>query len=101
MCLSVFRSSQSPAHRKLVLSVILGEDLVGLRAATLALLALAIRLSWFPLMAASRRDFRSGEDEMRDLGGGIQSINVQSTDTDDIIWIQSLCSHDWSVKVRV
>lgn len=45
-------------HRKLVFSVMLGEDLAELRAAALALLALAFRLSWFPLTAASRRDFR-------------------------------------------
>lgn len=46
------------SHRKLVLSVMLGDDLAALRAAGLALLALAFRLSWFPLTAASRRDFR-------------------------------------------
>lgn len=46
------------SHRKLVLSVMLGEDLATLRAAVLALVALAFRLSWFPLTAASRRDFR-------------------------------------------
>lgn len=45
-------------HRKLVLRVMLGEDLAVLRAEALALLALAFRLSWFPLTAASRRDFR-------------------------------------------
>lgn len=51
------RRGPSP-HRKLVLSVMLGEDLAPLREAELALLALAFRLSWFPLTAASRRDFR-------------------------------------------
>lgn len=46
------------SHRKLVLRVMLGEDLAALRVAALALLALAFKLSWFPLTAASRRDFR-------------------------------------------
>lgn len=52
--LSVCTAAQS-SHRKLVLSVMLGEDLGVLRA---ALLTLAFRLSWFPLTAASRRDFK-------------------------------------------
>ncbi len=63
-----------PSHRKLVLSVMLGEDLAVLRVAELALLALAFRLSWFPLTAASRRDFRWGDDAMRDLRGGIYTL---------------------------
>lgn len=45
-------------YRKLVLSLMLGEELAGPRVVALAQLALAFRLSWFPLTAASRRDLR-------------------------------------------
>lgn len=45
-------------YRKLVLSLMLGEELAGSRVVALAQLALAFRLSWFPLTAASRRDLR-------------------------------------------
>lgn len=55
---TVTRRHGEPSYRKLVFSVMLGEDLAALRPAALALLALAFRLSWFPLTAASRRDFR-------------------------------------------
>lgn len=63
-------------YRKLVLSLMLGE--AGPRAVAFAQLALAFRLSWFPLTAASRRDLRWGDDAMRDLGGWkvIQSTEI-------------------------
>lgn len=44
-------------HRKLVLSMMLGGDAADLRvAALLSPLGLVFKASWFPLMAASRRD---------------------------------------------
>lgn len=63
-------------YRKLVLSLMLGE--AGPRAVAFAQLALAFRLSWFPLTAASRRDLRWGDDAMRDLRGWkvIQSTEI-------------------------
>lgn len=71
-------------HRKLVLSMMLGGDLAGLRA--LSPLGLAFKVSWFPLMAASKRDLKWGDDATRDLPNNRSTANQLIP----IVWMKHL-----------